>query len=173
MQTFLPYKSFIDSLECLDDDRLGKQRVEAMQIVNALTGERRKTFPTPFDDESNPEIWKNHTASRMWKDHIPALRHYHNLAIDVWVARGKQNYMDKYDLSGLKIRKPYWLYWPEFCASHRAALLFKFPEHYSQFGWTEKPELNYIWPIKKPKRRITNPPIDLVAYFQRQKVRNH
>ena len=38
MQTFLPYKSFTKSAQVLDYKRLGKQRVEAMQIFNALTG---------------------------------------------------------------------------------------------------------------------------------------
>jgi hypothetical protein len=32
MQTFLPYKIFMKSLECLEDKRLGKQKVEAKQI---------------------------------------------------------------------------------------------------------------------------------------------
>ena len=36
MQTFLPYKSFKKSAETLDYQRLGKQRVEAMQIINVI-----------------------------------------------------------------------------------------------------------------------------------------
>ena len=36
MQTFLPYDSFEESASVLDWKRLGKQRVEAMQIVNAI-----------------------------------------------------------------------------------------------------------------------------------------
>ena len=38
MQTFLPYKSFKQSLQSLDYRRLGKQRVEAFQILNVLLG---------------------------------------------------------------------------------------------------------------------------------------
>ena len=34
MQIFLPYKSFKKSAEVLDYQRLGKQRVEALQIIN-------------------------------------------------------------------------------------------------------------------------------------------
>lgn len=37
MQTFLPYPSFIKSAQCLDNKRLGKQRVEAYQILQILT----------------------------------------------------------------------------------------------------------------------------------------
>lgn len=33
MQTFLPYPEFIKSAQCLDNKRLGKQRVEAKQIL--------------------------------------------------------------------------------------------------------------------------------------------
>ncbi len=42
MQTFLPYSDFRKSLESLDNKRLGKQRVEAYQIISAITGRLRK-----------------------------------------------------------------------------------------------------------------------------------
>mgnify|MGYP001181886526 FL=1 len=42
MQTFLPYESFRKSAEVLDWRRLGKQRVEGMQIINAIEGKPRK-----------------------------------------------------------------------------------------------------------------------------------
>jgi len=35
MQTFLPYPDFLQSLQSLDNKRLGKQRVETFQILNA------------------------------------------------------------------------------------------------------------------------------------------
>ena len=38
MQTFLPYPDFTQSAKTLDYRRLGKQRVEAWQILNALRG---------------------------------------------------------------------------------------------------------------------------------------
>ena len=41
MQTFLPYESFAESAKVLDWRRLGKQRVEGMQIIKAITGEKR------------------------------------------------------------------------------------------------------------------------------------
>ncbi|GAA3827626.1 pyrimidine dimer DNA glycosylase/endonuclease V [Nocardioides panacisoli] len=37
MQTFLPYADFARSARSLDPKRLGKQRVEALQVVRALT----------------------------------------------------------------------------------------------------------------------------------------
>ena len=42
MQTFLPYPSFEESAKVLDWRRLGKQRVEGMQIINAISGVPRK-----------------------------------------------------------------------------------------------------------------------------------
>ena len=36
MQTFLPYESFEDTAKVLDYRRLGKQRVEGMQIINTI-----------------------------------------------------------------------------------------------------------------------------------------
>ena len=57
MQTFLPYKDFRKSLQCLDYRRLGKQRVEAMQIHNILTGKNESS------------AWVNHPAVKMWKGH--------------------------------------------------------------------------------------------------------
>ena len=54
MQTFLPYKSFVKSAQCLDNKRLGKQRVEAMQILKSIY----------IEDYG----WKNHPATKMWWD---------------------------------------------------------------------------------------------------------
>lgn len=47
MQTFLPYKSFEQSAACLDNKRLGKQRVEVLQILKAL----------PDVPDNLPYIW--------------------------------------------------------------------------------------------------------------------
>ena len=37
MQTFLPYRGFTESARVLDTRRLGKQRVETIQVLRALT----------------------------------------------------------------------------------------------------------------------------------------
>ena len=47
MQTFLPYPNFKRTAKVLDYRRLGKQRVEGMQIINAI-------------ENPNPQGWKNH-----------------------------------------------------------------------------------------------------------------
>jgi hypothetical protein len=54
LQTFLPYPDFAASAQALDQRRLGKQRVEALQVLRALTtpgygcgaGTPRRSAPT-------------------------------------------------------------------------------------------------------------------------------
>ena len=70
MQTFLPYADFKQSAQCLDMKRLGKQRVEALQIHNIVSGKRTSGG------------WMNHPAVAMWQGHAEALADYHNAMID-------------------------------------------------------------------------------------------
>src|SRR4051812_49870546 len=53
MQTFLPYAGFTASAEVLDPKRLGKQRVETLQVLRGLT------LPTYG--------WRHHPAVKMWR----------------------------------------------------------------------------------------------------------
>lgn len=131
MQTFLPYPDFGRSVAALDRARLGKQRVEAMQILKALAGETRG--------------WVNHPATRMWRGFAPALAAYHDAAIREWVRRGYRNTMP-FLSSGSGFELPPWFGDPDFHASHRSALLRKLPEHYRGFGWPEPDDLPYVWP---------------------------
>ena len=86
MQTFLPYSDFRKSLESLDNKRLGKQRVEAYQIISAITG-RPKKNGQPYKG------WVSHPCSIMWKDYVNALKQYYKDCIDLWVSRGFKNTM--------------------------------------------------------------------------------
>jgi hypothetical protein len=146
MQTFLPYPDFRQSLECLDNKRLGKQRVETMQLINAL--------------ERGGGAWFNHPACQMWKGHTTGLKMYHDLSIIVWKERGFKNTMKIYYhsesifkspgfIKSIKNHTPFWFGDPDFHASHRSNLLRKDPVHYGQFGWTEPDNLPYIWPVRK------------------------
>ena len=140
MQTFLPYESFEKSAQTLDWRRLGKQRVEGMQIINAITGKKRK-------DGKPYKGWINHPCSVMWKDYVPALKHYTNVFIKEWINRGYNNNMEFYDTG--KIIMPDWIGNEKFHSSHRANLLRKDFDYYSQFGWTENPERPYVWHDKE------------------------
>ena len=140
MQTFLPHESFEKSAQVLDWRRLGKQRVEGMQIINAITGKNRK-------DGKPYKGWINHPCSVMWKDYVPALKHYTNVIIQEWITRGYNNNMEFYDTG--KIIMPDWIGNEKFHSSHRANLLRKDFDYYSQFGWTENPERPYVWHDKE------------------------
>jgi len=138
MQTFLPYPDIKQSLKCLDDKRLGKQRVEAKQILDILQG------------QSNSNAWKNHPAVLMWKGHVPFLMFYYNTTLYEWERRGYKNAkLDYIRIPTYLIVTPRWYGDDQFHASHRSNLLRKNPDHYSQFRWTEPNDIPYFWPTKE------------------------
>lgn len=150
MQTFLPYADFQRSARALDPRRLGKQRVETIQVVRALT---------------QPGYgWANHPAVLMWKGYEEALGRYGLTCCEVWCERGFGDTCASTILADLKaagvaaVRSqadldaagalPDWLGDDGFHASHRSALLRKDPAYYgSVFGDTPA-DLPYVWPVR-------------------------
>ena len=143
MQTFLPYPDFAKSARVLDPRRLGRQRVEAYQILRVLAGLTRG--------------WNNHPAVLMWKGFEPALSAYMNTMIDEWEARGYKNTMYRVSVPD-RYEKPAWLGDDAFHAAHRSNLLRKAPDYYRTF-WPEEPDdLDYVWPVRKsPKPKVQSP----------------
>jgi len=135
MQTFLPLPNLKNSLKSLDSRRLGKQRVEAFQILNVLL------------ERTDRKGWKNHPAVKMWRGYENALKLYMNKAIKLWISKGYKNTMNLEVIEG-PIRFPPWFGEKDFHASHRGNLLRKDPKFYSKKGWTESSELEYVWPVK-------------------------
>jgi hypothetical protein len=129
MQTFLPYADFARSLAVLDPRRLGKQRVEAYQLVRAVTVGTG---------------WSRHPAARMWSGHVNALKRYYNLAVEEWVRRGYRNSMKKMPVRGRVVMPPF-VGDERFHAAHRSNLLRKDPVFYARWGWMEPPDLPYVW----------------------------
>lgn len=136
MQTFLPFASFIQSAKALDWRRLGKQRVEARQILNTLTG--------------SSSGWANHPAVRMWRGHERSLCDYAIAVCTEWRERG---YRDSLLPQFQQLRDalpdtgtPEFVGDAEFHASHRSNLLRKAPDHYRPLGWDEAPDQPYVWP---------------------------
>src|SRR3954453_14676697 len=74
MQTFLAVADFEDGARLLDSPRLGKQRVETLQILRAL--------------ELPHYGWASHPAVRMWRGRTPALGAYGLAMVRVWRGRG-------------------------------------------------------------------------------------
>lgn len=75
VQTFLPYPDFAASARALDDRRLGKQRVEALQILRAQVREGYG--------------WQHHPAVRMWRGHPEGVAAYPLAICEEWAALGK------------------------------------------------------------------------------------
>ncbi|MFN8075630.1 MAG: MSMEG_6728 family protein [Kineosporiaceae bacterium] len=144
MQTFVPCPDFATSAAVLDARRLGKQRVEAFQLLRALT---------------LPEYgWKHHPATKMWRGFVPALVAYGLTMAHAWVERG---FADSTRASLLEFTGgeepdvaalardgglPPWLGRADLHLSHRSALARKDPEHYGAVFGDVDPELPYVWP---------------------------
>lgn len=145
MQTFLPYPDFSRSARVLDNKRLGKQRVEVLQILNVLLKPGGKSG------------WRNHPAVRMWRGYEHRLHTYGLAVCREWTGRGyKDTCYDKmtdmmyewgHPLPAPDKISPPWLGDESFHASHRSNLLRKDPVWYGRFGWTEPHDLPYVWPV--------------------------
>jgi Pyrimidine dimer DNA glycosylase len=139
MQTFMPYESYQESAKVLDYRRLGKQRVETLQILNALT---------------DPNYgWQNHPAVNMWRGCEFELVSYGVTICKEWTSRGyKDTCLDKImkvadSNPGIGIEAPAWIGNEDFHKSHRSNLLRKDPEFYGNVFEKGLPNtLDYVWP---------------------------
>lgn len=149
MQTFLPLPSFRGSAKCLDNKRLGKQRVECKQVLLCLGVEIGEHKPGKAG-------WRHHPAVLMWAGHEVALLVYAIVVCREWTSRGFQDRLeDEFVTAYGRLRPtidvnryPPWFGSPELHASHRSSLLRKDLRHYSQFGWDDPIYLPYFWPVQ-------------------------
>ena len=74
MQTFLAYPDFTQSAKVLDRQRLGKQRVEAKQILQTIMDPSRG--------------WQHHPAVSMWRGYTRQLAQYGAAICREWIDRG-------------------------------------------------------------------------------------
>lgn len=150
MQTFLPFADFERSARALDTKRLGKQRVETLQVVRALT--------VPGYG------WANHPAVLMWRGHEEALGRYGLVCCDVWTEAGfgdtcaASMTLDLRAVGVDVIRSqaelaaagalPSWLGDEALHRSHRSALVRKEPDHYRPLFPDVPDDLPYVWPVR-------------------------
>jgi hypothetical protein len=145
VQTFLPYASFERSAQVLDQARLGKQRVEVLQVLRAL--------------ELPDYGWANHPAVLMWRGRTPALVVYGLTCVRAWTARGHADSTAPQiaefapEAAGLDqeaLRRagllPSWLGDGALHLSHRSALLRKDPARYRAVFGDVPDDLPYLWP---------------------------
>ena len=157
MQTFLPCPSFTESANALDVKRLGKQRVETIQVLRALT--------VPGYG------WRRHPAAAMWAGYEEAVVRYGLDICAVWVGQGRADTCATTLVSDLdratqiaNVRTqaqladdgelPPWLGDTAFHLSHRSALVRKDPEFYGPLFPGVEEGLPYIWPASDRERRI-------------------
>jgi hypothetical protein len=149
IQTFLPYPNFSQSARVLDRLRLGKQRLEAFQIMEVLAGKRTN--------------WRFHPAVQMWVGSEFILMSYGVAMCIEWVERRYEDNMrvriEELAEDALRAgvwtaernaQRPYWLDWEPFHRAHRSQLLRKDPEHYKKYWPDENPNLDYLWPPPRP-----------------------
>jgi hypothetical protein len=151
VQTFLPYRDFRRSALVLDRRRLGKQRVEALQVFRALT--------VPGYG------WQHHPAVRMWAGYEEALVRYGLEVCRVWSDQGRpdtcaDSLTSEYavlrpEAPRARVQKalagaaelPPWLGDAAFHRSHRSALLRKDPQEYTERFPGVPDDLPYVWPV--------------------------
>jgi hypothetical protein len=149
MQTFLPVPDFEDGARLLDSPRLGKQRVETLQILRAL--------------ELPDYGWASHPAVRMWRGRTPALVAYGLAMVRVWRERGFADTTEiqigefapdvvgaaQKDLAAEGLL-PSWVGDEALHRSHRSNLIAKDPDFYrprfTELFGPEPDDLPYVWP---------------------------
>ena len=154
MQTFLPYADFERSARILDLKRLGKQRVECIQVLRGLV---RSDYG-----------WRHHPAVLMWKGFEEALGRYAFTMCEVWTEKGfadtcaatigtdlreagVQTVRSQIELDAAGALPP-WLGYPEFHRSHQSSLVRKDPEHYRPLFPDVPDDLEYWWPVRRADR---------------------
>jgi hypothetical protein len=134
VNTFMPYEDFEQVAKVLDVKRLGKQRVEAMQIINIIT------------DKTKTKGWRSHPVVKMWQDYPDALKLYYNTIVKEWIARSYTNNMKLYKIPN-KVVMPWFVKCKTLHLSHQASLIRKEPEYYAdKFKVPPKYMLySYVW----------------------------
>jgi len=145
MQTFLPFPSFDESARVLDQARLGKQRVETLQVLRALL------VPTYG--------WQRHPVTAMWRGYVPGLTAYGLATVRAWTERGFADTVGDQmlefapEVDGVPQAElaaagllPSWIGDPAVHESHRSKLIAKAPEIYRPLFPGTPEGLEYVWP---------------------------
>lgn len=132
VNTFLPYSDFKRSAEVLDYKRLGKQRVEAWQILSALRGQTKG--------------WVNHPATKMWRGHERSLCEYGIAICDEWINRGYKDSMRERFIAIYSelptCENPIWLGDNLVHEGYQSNLMAKNPTHYK---FRVMKDIPYYW----------------------------
>lgn len=135
MQIFLPYPDIEQSARVLDTQRLMKQRVESLQILNTLQGKSTG--------------WANHPATKMVKPYQAWLCLY---SIKICQEARRRGYVDnllphfeKELLTYPYIIQPHWL-GSYLHTTHKSNLIRKKADYYKPHFPNIPDNLPYFWP---------------------------
>lgn len=116
MQVFMPYTNIIESVKCLDNKRLGKQRIEIKYMLEMMYG-----------------MWpeRKHPVIEMWEDYPRFLHIIYKFTVKEWIIRGCKNTLPT-SLEFVKTDPipPPWL--KDYTYQYKALLLHKDYEFYSK-----------------------------------------
>lgn len=140
MQTFMTHNNYVDTAKALDNKRLGKQRVEAYQILKALRG-----------DYNDTGAWVNHPATVMWRGHEYDLALYGLTMSIEWYERGNQDsmmdifssFMDKHESDNTD-SYPWWVNNELLNLTHQSNLVRK---DASLYTFDVPDNIPYVWPL--------------------------
>lgn len=147
----MPFPDFGQSVRSLDNKRLGKQRVEVLQILNIL-------------HEINPDNpgWRNHPATLMWTGFEIALCSYGLEACEEFGRRGYLNtktlpqleqHMEWATSGSCELELPGWMGDQRVHLAHQSTLIRKDPAHYRpQFPGTPD-DIEMFYPVARGSRR--------------------
>ena len=153
----MPCSDFEKVAACLDNKRLGKQRVEAYQIYLVLQRIKQRDVLESYHPmekfRTNRTIgWENHPIVKMWRGHEKYLAYYGWKICQEWKRRGfkdtmQQRFVELYggfhDLQNHT--PPNWIFDSELNISHQSNLIRKLPEHYTKFFPGVSADLPYRW----------------------------
>ncbi|MCW2576221.1 MAG: uncharacterized protein JWR66_2251 [Modestobacter sp.] len=145
MQTFLPVADFAEAAQLLDSPRLGKQRVETLQVLRAL--------------ELPDYGWANHPVVTMWRGHTAGLVVYGLAMVRAWRERGfadsTETLIAEFAPDAARMTQaeaaaagllPSWVGDEALHLSHRSNLLAKDLAFYRSRFPADPDDLPYIWP---------------------------
>lgn len=159
MITFIVTSDLHLNARLLDSRRLGKQRVEAIQILKAI--------------ETNTG-WHHHPMTKAWRPYPMALKYYTNCIITEFIRRGYHNTIPLFKLPNI-ILFPWWLSWDRLHQSHRMMLLRKDPDYYGNLGdqFLIDPEYEsygYIWPDSIPYNKKDAPLAEITSPIPKELI---
>lgn len=167
----MPYASYEESARVLDGPRLGKQRVEAYQVLLQLCGIKMIDYP-----KWEPRLggW-SHPALAMWAGHEFQLVEYISAMCNEWTSRGYSDTClekSRYAISIVRQsdwteEPPAWIGNEELHMTHRSNLVWKdlefyrdkFPEDVPENPYDESEYFEYIWPTTDydmKRRKVDN-----------------